>query len=66
MQPTENKYVRTSTSIPWDHYRQLEKLAERYKVSIAWIIRDAIEKYLEKGTSLDIWGEMTEKKNESN
>ena len=66
MQSTENKYIRTSTSIPEEHYRQLEKLAERYKVSVAWVIRDAIEKYLERGISIDMAGKKEEKKNVSN
>lgn len=48
MQADKKKYIRTSTSIPQNHYEQLEKLAKRNKVSVAWVVRDAIEKYLEK------------------
>lgn len=66
MQTTEKKYIRTSTSIPEEHYRQLEKFAERYKVSVAWVVRDAIEKYLKNSDSLDMLGSKEEKSNESN
>ncbi len=37
---------RTSISFPPETYRNLEKLAEDRKVSVAWIVRDAVDRYL--------------------
>ena len=37
--------VRASISFPPDLYETLEKLAKQKKVSLAWIVRDATEKY---------------------
>lgn len=39
--------VRASISFPPDLYEMLEKLAKQKKVSLAWIVRDAAEKYLD-------------------
>ncbi len=38
--------VRTSVSLPPDLYRTLEALAKQKKVSTAWVMRDAAEKYV--------------------
>ncbi|GHV75198.1 hypothetical protein AGMMS49942_00190 [Spirochaetia bacterium] len=40
--------VRASISFPHDVYDSLEKKASQRKVSIAWIVRDAVESYLGK------------------
>lgn len=37
---------RTSVSFPPDLYRTLEQLAKQKKVSFAWVVRDAAEKYV--------------------
>jgi metal-responsive CopG/Arc/MetJ family transcriptional regulator len=37
---------RTSVSFPADLYQTLERIAEEQKLSVAWIIRDATEKYV--------------------
>jgi hypothetical protein len=37
---------RASVSFPPEVYRSLEDLAAKKKVSIAWIVREAVEKYL--------------------
>lgn len=37
---------RASITLPAELYRALEELARRNKVSLAWVIRDAAEKYL--------------------
>ncbi|MBK7356041.1 CopG family transcriptional regulator [Propionivibrio sp.] len=37
---------RTSVSFPADLYRTLAQIAEQKKVSVAWVIRDAAEKYI--------------------
>ena len=38
--------VRASVSLPADQYAVLERLAEEKKVSIAWVVRDAVDHYL--------------------
>ncbi len=38
--------VRASISFPQDDYITLEKIAEDKKVSIAWVVREAVEKYI--------------------
>ena len=37
---------RTSVSFPPEVYKTLEDLATRKKVSIGWVVRDAVDKYL--------------------
>lgn len=37
---------RTSASFPHEVYRTLEDLAAKKKVSIGWVVRDAVEKYV--------------------
>ena len=37
---------RASVSFPPDLYETLEKLARHKKVSLAWVVRDAAEKYV--------------------
>ncbi|NLF09577.1 MAG: ribbon-helix-helix protein, CopG family [Pirellulaceae bacterium] len=39
--------VRASMSLPQDLYEKIERVARTNKVSIAWVVRDAVEKYLE-------------------
>ncbi len=39
-------FVRASISFPRDVYRTLETLAKDKKVSLAWVVREAAEKYL--------------------
>ena len=38
--------VRASISFPPDLYETLEQLAKQKKVSLAWVVRDAAEKYV--------------------
>jgi predicted transcriptional regulator len=38
--------TRASVSFPVETYKELEKLAEAKKVSLAWVVRDAAEKYV--------------------
>jgi hypothetical protein len=40
------KRVRTSVTVPIEDYRELELLARQKKVSVAWIVRDAVDQYL--------------------
>jgi predicted DNA-binding ribbon-helix-helix protein len=37
---------RTSVTFPHDLYQNLEEIALKKKVSIAWVIRDATERYV--------------------
>ena len=38
--------VRASISFPPDVYRLLEQIAKKKKVSLAWVVRDAVEQYV--------------------
>jgi hypothetical protein len=38
--------VRASTSFPPDIYEPIEALTKQKKVSLAWVVRDAAEKYV--------------------
>ena len=38
--------VRASISFPPDIYKTLEDIAKEKKVSLAWVVRDATEKYI--------------------
>lgn len=37
---------RTSVTFPNRDYSELERIAARKKVSVAWVVREAVEKYL--------------------
>jgi predicted DNA-binding protein len=47
MKTQNTTFVRASISFPADIYRILEVLAKQKKVSLAWVVRDAAEKYIE-------------------
>lgn len=38
--------VRASISFPPEIYLTLEEIAKQKKVSLAWVVRDAVEKYI--------------------
>lgn len=38
--------LRASVSFPPELYRTLEQIAKQKKVSLAWVVRDAAEKYV--------------------
>lgn len=42
----QSNSVRASISFPPDIYEALEALAKQKKVSLAWVVREASEKYL--------------------
>lgn len=44
--PRPQKSTRASVSFPPEVYEELEKLAAAKKVSLAWIVREAAEKYV--------------------
>jgi len=39
--------VRASVSFPRTVYRTLEDIAAQKKVSLAWVVREAVDKYIE-------------------
>ncbi len=39
--------TRASVTFPADLYAELERIAEEKKVSVAWVVRDAVDKYVE-------------------
>ena len=41
-----SKTRRISVTFPLDHYVELQQIAERKRVSVAWVVRDAVEAYL--------------------
>lgn len=45
-QQDSNKSIRTSVSLPPKVHDMLKRLAKSKKVSVAWVIRDAAEKYI--------------------
>ncbi|QDT46201.1 hypothetical protein Pan258_02180 [Symmachiella dynata] len=48
----QKKSVRTTTSIPVEDYTELERIAEKKKVSVAWVVRDAVDRYLSEEAPL--------------
>lgn len=40
------KTTRVSVSFPCELYETLEQIAHEKKVSVAWVVRDAAEKYV--------------------
>jgi hypothetical protein len=40
--------IRATVSFPADYYARLERIAIGKKVSVAWVVREAIEKYLDE------------------
>jgi len=38
--------VRASVSFPHDDYAMLEKMASKKRVSVAWVVREAVSSYL--------------------
>lgn len=44
--PEHRKSTRLTISFPRDQYDLLERIAKDKKVSVAWVTRDAVDKYL--------------------
>lgn len=40
------KSVRATITFSDEQYRELERLAEQKKVSVAWVVRDAVDHYI--------------------
>lgn len=41
-----DRTVRASVSFPEDQYAELERIALEQRVSLAWVVRDAVQSYL--------------------
>jgi hypothetical protein len=52
MKQNERKTLRTTVTVPAEDYAELERFAEQKKVSVAWVVRDAVEHYLKKESPL--------------
>lgn len=50
VKPRTAASVRASISFPPNIYAELEKLARQKKVSLAWVVRDAVERYVVEQT----------------
>jgi predicted DNA-binding protein len=44
--------IRASISFPPDIYKTLEAIGKEKKVSLAWVVREAVEKYVAEKSSL--------------
>jgi len=42
----KEKTVRASISFPETHYAQLERIAQNQRVSLAWVVREAVQSYI--------------------
>ncbi|MCC6427327.1 MAG: ribbon-helix-helix protein, CopG family [Phycisphaerales bacterium] len=43
---SQPKAKRMSITVPPDHHDELSRMADQKKVSVAWLVREAVEKYL--------------------
>ncbi|MCB0133768.1 MAG: ribbon-helix-helix protein, CopG family [Caldilineaceae bacterium] len=43
----KKKSIRTTVSLPAEDYDELERIAEKKKVSVAWVVREAVDRYLD-------------------
>jgi hypothetical protein len=44
--PKNEHPFRLSVTFPFETYASLERIAKKKKVSLAWVVRDATEKYV--------------------
>jgi hypothetical protein len=44
--PKGEQSLRLSVTLPSETYLSLERIAKKKKVSLAWVVRDATEKYV--------------------
>lgn len=47
LEPDPTASVRATISFPADQYATLEEIAKQKKVSLAWVVREAVENYIE-------------------
>jgi hypothetical protein len=46
LKPAKEDVTRITVSIPAPNYAQLVKIAETKRVSLSWVVRDAVDKYV--------------------
>jgi hypothetical protein len=51
-EPDQSATVRATISFPADQYSSLEEIARRKKVSLAWVVREAVDTYLDSKSPL--------------
>lgn len=44
--PRQDGTVRVSITVPADDYAELKRTADSKRVSVAWVVRDAVHEYL--------------------
>ncbi len=44
----DTRMPRASVSFPADLYEALERIAKEKKVSVAWVVREAVERYVDQ------------------
>lgn len=44
--PTTERSVRASISFPEHEYAEIERIAQEQRVSLAWVVREAVHTYL--------------------
>jgi len=47
LEPEVVASIRATISFPPDHYATLEEIAKQKKVSLAWVVREAVDSYIE-------------------
>ena len=48
----DTRKPRVSVTFPPDHYAAIERIAREKRVSIAWVVREAVQQYLEPEATL--------------
>lgn len=51
-QPESAAMVRRTVSLPADEFVELERIASERRVSVSWVVRDAVTQYLASRTPL--------------
>jgi predicted DNA-binding protein len=52
MKTRDTSFVRASISFPSEIYQNLQNLAKQKKVSLAWVVREAAERYVSDETAV--------------
>lgn len=50
--PGEGESVRLSITLSVEQHQYLERVAKRQRVSLAWVVRDAIRRYMDAAAPL--------------
>jgi metal-responsive CopG/Arc/MetJ family transcriptional regulator len=61
-----DRTVRASVSFPEDQYAELERIAQEQRVSLAWVVREAVQTYLvQRWPLLECEGTLAQSNDES-